>query len=123
MAINAQTGDFKVKGTNICGTGGESSKTVVQKNCTGISQNDLNASVKIFPNPVKEELTISITGNERLLDLTITDMNGKVLFTEKVTVSGGEFKRKLDVSGYAAGIYFFRLSAGERSYTEKVVVQ
>jgi hypothetical protein len=123
MGNDAQSGNVIVKGTNNCGTGTESAKAIMVKNCTGIGQNNLTSAVKIYPNPVKDELTININGNEKSLDLTITDMNGKILLSEKLNISGSEFRKQLDMSGFAQGIYFIRLTSGERSYSEKVVVQ
>ncbi len=123
MGANAQSGNILVKGINDCGMGTESSKALTVKNCTGIGENGLLSVVKIYPNPVKEELTINIAGSEKSLDLTVTDMNGKVVLTEKLTVSGNEFRKKLNMSGFSKGVYFVRLSNNERSFSEKVVVQ
>ncbi|MCX6277393.1 MAG: T9SS type A sorting domain-containing protein [Bacteroidetes bacterium] len=119
----AQSGNIIIKGTNDCGSGTESAKAISVHNCGGIGQKDLESVVKIYPNPVKEELTINIAGKEKSLDLTITDLNGKVLLSEKLNVSGSEFRKKLDMSRFSKGIYFIRLSVNERSYSEKVVVQ
>jgi hypothetical protein len=79
--------------------------------------------VKIYPNPVRDELTISISGNEKAVEMTITDINGKKLVSENVTITSNELIKKLDVSKFAKGIYFVRISSGERSYSEKLVIR
>jgi hypothetical protein len=123
MSNTAQSGNILVKGANECGSGTESAKALVVKNCTGIGQNDLAAVVRIYPNPVKDELTISINTNEKALDLAVTDIHGRVVVSEKLTLAGSDYKKKMDVSLFSRGVYFIRLSSGEKSYSEKVVVQ
>jgi hypothetical protein len=120
---SASSGNISVKGENTCGAGVESVKAVVVKNCTGISQNSLAANVTIFPNPVSGELTISIAGNESQIDLTITDAYGKTLYSERLSSLSPEFRKKIDMSSYAKGVYLIKLTNGKGVYSEKVVVQ
>jgi hypothetical protein len=123
LSGTAQSGNLSVKGTNACGSGTEVTKALVINNCAGIGENALNAQVKIYPNPVKDELTISISGNEKALEFSIADMNGRILYKESLEISGNETTKKLDVSSFAKGVYFVRLSAGDRKYTEKLVIR
>jgi hypothetical protein len=120
---SAVTGNLMVKGSNDCGYGTESSKPVKVNNCAGIGENGLNAVVKIYPNPAKDEVTVNINSNEKVLDLTLTDMNGKVVLTGDITLTGQETLKKLDVSRLAKGTYLLRLTSGERSYSEKLVIR
>jgi len=81
----AQSGNITVKGQNDCGDGTLSTKAVYVKDCTGIAQNDLDCRGADLPQPFRAELTISISGKERQLDLTITDISGKLVYSEKLT--------------------------------------
>ena len=119
----ALSGNLIVKGTNSCGSGMESVLALTVKNCDGIDQLDLASSVKIYPNPVKDELTISIRAGEKSLLLTITDLTGKSVYSETLATGGNEFTKKLDMTGFAKGVYFVRLSSGDRSYNEKLIVK
>ncbi len=119
----AQSGDISVKGTNSCGEGVASVLAVNVKNCAGIGQNDLASSVKIYPNPVKGQFTLEVNGKERQLLLTITGPSGQKVFSESLTGIPSAYSRKVDVSRFPAGVYLLRLSNGERSYTEKIVVK
>jgi hypothetical protein len=123
LSGTAQSGNLSVQGQNDCGTGTESVKALTVKNCTGIGQNNLEAMVRIFPNPVSGDLTIIISGKESQLDMTISDMNGKVQYSEKLSGISADFRKKLNMSGFAKGVYFLKLSNNERVYTEKVIVQ
>ena len=123
FSATAQSGNISVKGQNDCGDGAETVKFIKVNNCAGINSNKLESSVQIFPNPVREELTLNITGTERQLNLTIVDRTGKVQYTETLSNIPASFTKKLDMSKFAKGIYFVRLSHNERIYSEKVVVQ
>lgn len=62
----------------------------------------------VYPNPAKEELTISNSmGTD--IDFVFTDLNGKVLFSGK-TQNG---KYKLDVSNFPSGMYLLNLGNGK----------
>ena len=123
FSATSQSGNLSVVGNNTCGSGTQSSKAVVVKNCTGIGDKDLASSVKIFPNPVSNMLTVSISGKEQHLLLTLTSASGTVVYTERLSNIPADFSKKLDMSGYARGVYFLKLSEGTREYTEKVIVQ
>jgi hypothetical protein len=119
----SQSGNISVKGNNDCGDGTGSSMAVVVKNCTGIEQNSLESSVRIYPNPVRNELTLSINGREQQLGLTISNANGQVVYSEILENITADYKKKLNMSGFSKGVYFLKLSNNERVYTEKVIVQ
>ena len=72
-------------------------------NCLTIGTNELqNATISIFPNPAKDQLTIQRSGNSGKLPYTITDVFGK-------TIASGELSgdaTKVDVSNFSKGIYF-----------------
>ena len=119
----AVSGNLNVKGQNDCGDGTGAVKFIQVNNCTGINSNKLESAIQIFPNPVSEELTLNITGNERQLNLTIIDRTGRVQYTETLSDLPANYTRKLDMSKYAKGVYFVRLSHNDRVYSEKIVVQ
>jgi hypothetical protein len=121
---SASSGNISVHGVNDCGSGTESVKPVLVKNCAGgIGENNLNATVRIYPNPVSGEMTIAIAGRENALDLTLSDMTGKIIYSENLSAISSDFRKKLDMSGFARGVYFIKLSNNGRAFREKVIVQ
>jgi len=119
----ALSGEMTVFGRNDCGDGTPSSKSIVVNNCSGIGENNLNALIRIYPNPTNGFLNISIIGVEQQLDLTISDINGQVWYAETLENIPRELNKKIDISGLAKGLYFFRLSTKDRVFHEKIVVQ
>lgn len=120
---SAQSGDLKVKGTNDCGEGAEAVNYIKVNNCAGIGQNTLESQVQVYPNPVKGELTIMINGNDRQLSLSLIDATGKTVHSEKLDNVSANFSKKINMSGFPGGIYLLKISNGQRTYSEKIVVQ
>ncbi len=123
FSLTAQSGNISVKGSNDCGSGTESVKTLKVNNCAGINTSALESAVQIYPNPVSSELTVIINGTEHQLNLSITDIAGKVVYAEMLSGLPASFTKKLNMSAYTKGVYFVRLSHNDRVFSEKVIVQ
>ncbi|MDD4602386.1 MAG: T9SS type A sorting domain-containing protein [Bacteroidales bacterium] len=123
FSTTAQSGNLSVKGMNDCGEGIKFEKTIWVNNCSGIGENNLNASVLLYPNPVSNELTLRINGNENELFLSITDITGVVKYEEKLMNIPSNYIKKLSFSNYPKGIYFLKLANNNRVYNTKVIVQ
>lgn len=87
---------------------------------TGTNEHLLAQSVRIYPNPANEHVTITfdqkMQGNAQL---TIYDMLGKV----KYTTEPKSADTVIDTSEWARGVYFVRLSLNNIQVTRKVVVE
>lgn len=68
-----------------------------------------------YPNPVKHILKLSYS--EKLTDVIIYNIVGKQIFAKKLNAN----KEEIDMSGLADGIYFLKLSSGEKLKTIKVI--
>jgi hypothetical protein len=119
---SAVSGNIKVAGNNLCGTGVESSAFVFVTICTGISRNDFHSRIEIYPNPVHGILTVAIHGSEKQLLLNITDLRGYSLYNETLTDITTDYVKKIDVSKFAKGVYMIKLSNDSGVVTEKFVV-
>jgi hypothetical protein len=119
----ALSGNIMVAGTNMCGTGTESSAYVNVMICTGINGKQLNSMIRIYPNPVHDLLSLSIKGNEKQLRVLITDVSGHQLYEKMLTNLPADCERQIDVSGFAKGVYFIRLTNNSRVFTGKFMVE
>ncbi len=77
----------------------------------------------IYPNPVKDQLnlSISLSGKENIT-VSIYDLTGKLIF------SGAEngattFQKLINVSSWAQGVYWVKIQTGKGSFTEKLLVE
>jgi hypothetical protein len=122
FSLTAVTGDISVYGRNTCGNGTPGTKNLLVDDCSGINDNALNAAIRIYPNPADKELFIAVSGSEKQLNLLVTDVQGQVVYKETLTGITAGYTKRIDVSGFAKGIYFIKLSNSNRVFIDKVVV-
>jgi hypothetical protein len=80
-------------------------------------------TIRIFPNPVKNETTISYTlGKNSDVTLIIYDISGRTVKTMNQTnVSSGENKTKIEVGGLPAGTYTIQMKSKENNAYGKLI--
>jgi hypothetical protein len=68
-----------------------------------------NSNFLVYPNPAKTNTTIAFNATGKCV-IKITDVLGKTIQTKTITAVNGRNTMQLDVSKYAAGVYFVTLS-------------
>ena len=83
---------------------------------TGIDPVGINRSIKVYPNPVKNELIIESEGNTEKTEFVIVIMSGQLIYTgylfEKVVIP---------TTGYSPGLYLIKLRSGKIIEFKKIV--
>ena len=69
------------------------------------AENDLDG-IKVYPNPVENELTI-FTDNNEIFGITLFGMNGQRVF--KQNVASTQLEHTIDLSYLSKGVYILRL--------------
>ncbi|MEM9022394.1 MAG: T9SS type A sorting domain-containing protein, partial [Bacteroidota bacterium] len=83
-----------------------------------------NIDVRYFPNPTNGLLNIEINGLENEeTELAVLNLHGQVLLQEHLGALPSNFRKSIDLSGQAQGIYFIRLKTATRSQVDRVAVQ
>jgi hypothetical protein len=82
-----------------------------------INENELNASVNVFPNPAVEEFTVTVDGNEAT-GITVVDLTGKVVYSSSVngTIT-------VNTSNFAAGMYTVNVETTAGIASKKLIVR
>jgi hypothetical protein len=75
------------------------------------------SNIRIAPNPVTDVLTIDMA-DQTITDLSITDISGKVIYTQPATQSG---MVRISTSNWHTGIYLCRAQCGTQWLVWKVV--
>jgi hypothetical protein len=77
----------------------------------------------IYPNPARNIITLQagIAADEKVV-LQVLDIQGKVIFTERITSENKLFQKQFDLSYVNPGVYFFRIHARDAAFTQKLVV-
>ncbi|WP_052461100.1 T9SS type A sorting domain-containing protein [Psychroserpens mesophilus] len=91
--------------------------TTVAEDNLSIDEFTSNSSVKLFPNPVKDVLTISSKVNLR--SISIADVNGRIL--ETIAIVGNQVENSIDIKHLSKGVYFVTVKTDKGSSTEKMI--
>ena len=84
---------------------------------TGISQTEAAKFITVFPNPATDIVNITLVPTLKAESLEVIDISGKTIFS--VPVSPNELEFKINVSGYAKGMYLIRVG----HFTQKLLVK
>ncbi len=89
----------------------------------GINDNTGFNSVSVSPNPVAagSELAVEVTGSTKNMEINVTDLNGKVVSTTKVTDLNGTQTVNIPMN-VAKGCYIVNAVQGTNKSTHRVVV-
>jgi hypothetical protein len=122
LATNT-TYHFRAKGANAAGTNYGADLTFTTSGGVGISDNDgLRMSIYPVPNQGKFQLKLGqAEGNA--CELEVCSINGKRIWTRKVTSLNGTLDLMIDLGNVPSGLYTLKVVTGGRSLTEKFVVQ
>jgi hypothetical protein len=91
----------------------------------GISDNSSTVfGVTLTPNPSNGIFNLVIQGVRNTeARITISDLTGKEIYSEKGTSPTNSLTREINMSGYPKGIYFVKVRTGQQSSTKKLVLQ
>jgi hypothetical protein len=87
-----------------------------------------NAELRMFPNPNRGDvLTFSLSAIEEgvnTVTVDIYDLTGKRMSARTIAVSDGNVNTNIALNGeLAAGMYLVNITAGDKTYTERLVIQ
>jgi len=75
--------------------------------------------VKLFPNPAADQITISTADNDRILELSLVNNLGAVVYQDAQAFTG---KRSVSLAPFASGLYILRIRTGSGNFTQKVQI-
>ena len=79
-----------------------------------------NDGIKIYPNPAANNLTISFGSSNKKVDVTITDITGKIIYT---TTASETQKIEVITEDFKEGIYVVQIQSADFIATKKLVVE
>ena len=90
-------------------------------NGTGMKEIDIQKSLRAYPNPAVSSVNIDFAAPNNHSYLVVKNLTGKEMFRTPIGTSG---KMRLDISQYAAGVYFYGVeSDGKMLCTKKLLVK
>jgi len=88
------------------------------KTSTGVGEVTAS-SIQVYPNPAKDEITISYNGYAMISEVTITTTEGNVVRTLKLNGPS----TTINISDLSAGVYFIQFNTESGNKFTKLVVQ
>jgi extracellular elastinolytic metalloproteinase len=87
----------------------------------GIDDETLNDVISIYPNPARDVITLTNTGNQTITQISISDMNGRVI--QMISNNNNTPSRQINIENYASGIYFVRIQTATASVVKRIIKQ
>ena len=79
-------------------------------------------TVSVYPNPTSEAFIIEMPSAKDKVSIIISDLLGKVIETRSIDTNNG-IKEKFEVKNFVPGTYLIKISSGDKTYREKVLVR
>jgi hypothetical protein len=96
--------------------------TFTTPTAVGIDEVVSGFAFSIYPNPTSDATTITVSGVDGKVQITVLDMNGREVSSETI-VCDGDCVKEMRVEGLAQGAYFVRITSNEVSVVRKLVVR
>ncbi len=121
-----EEGIYKIKALTVSDSNTLSSTTtlhVVNRGVTSISnQNNKNAGIEIYPNPVTDNMLIRIEDVDEAAIITIADLNGREFYSGKRPINtNGIIETDLSGLSLESGIYIVKVSTESGVRISKVI--
>jgi len=96
----------------------------VNQTTTNTQRMALNEPISVYPNPNNGTFTIAFSQEEKVkTSIEIVDVQGKVVFKEKLGSFSGAYKKELDLKKYGVGVYIVNVQQGDEVSARKVIVE
>jgi hypothetical protein len=78
----------------------------------------------VFPNPTDGHFQLQINPFVKgRLSFTLTDINGKLLYSEDINEINGQSLVDVDASNLKTGLYFVNLTFDNNTYTKRISIE
>lgn len=85
---------------------------------------ETDLTVDIYPNPSDGYINVSFPLNGiRKNEISINDLNGKVMIKETIESSTGQYTRQFDLNFFEKGIYLLNIKQGKKMITKKIIIE
>ncbi|MBK7231016.1 MAG: PDZ domain-containing protein [Saprospiraceae bacterium] len=91
------------------------------------SQNESTESLEISylsgtPNPNQGQLRISYSGEKGPIQVSVIDLNGKEIYSEKVADFSGKYEKEINLEN-AKGTVILKITQGSKMLKEKIIIE
>jgi hypothetical protein len=111
--------------TDSLGCSATDSATVIVDACTGVAENVFNGSIfTVYPNPNNGFFNLALTNaNYAELSIQVYTVLGQVVYSDMASNVTGDVIRPIDLTNFANGAYYVKVTTGTATQTIKVMKQ
>lgn len=122
----ATLGAHNLTATATDSNNGQATSSVVTINGLTVGISELNATaplVKVFPSPTKDLFQLQITNAKQNSNCSysIEDVTGNRLVQKNLNIALGDYAERVNIAGFANGIYFVKVATDGFTSTQKIV--
>ena len=89
---------------------------------SGVHEVVTSGNIATWPNPAVDELNVAVVSDmQGLVTVTMTDLDGRTVKTERTSLGGGRSQLRLTTSGLNAGMYMLRITDGNTNLSQRFV--
>ena len=129
---NVSGGNFSpvTEGTNTVyyvyssnGCADTASATIKVDVCEGI--NELaNGSLQLYPNPNAGRFNLTVEGTTaNNFNIDVVNVSGQKIYSVNTENTGNNYSRQFDLSFLSGGVYFVKLTSGNQTLVQKMIIQ
>ena len=82
-----------------------------------------NNILNVFPNPAGNNVTVTFNASDNNSFISIIDITGKEVLTRNINQGKGLTQERFNVVDLKQGIYFIRITSGNKTSTEKLIIK
>ncbi|MFT5863816.1 MAG: hypothetical protein ACI828_002484, partial [Flavobacteriales bacterium] len=120
IATNLKTSEYRFKASR----GMQSNRFIlvfeVPENL-GVDSLDAASTLRLYPNPAKDQLTILYSGTQTLNTMTIMTIEGQVV--KQISLANFDQERTLNVSDLSIGIYLVEITSNTGRIVKKLILK
>lgn len=88
------------------------------------NQNSLSGGVQLYPSPARDIFTVELNlKSTQRISIELTDLTGKAVICNYLTVNSGKTKHVLNISMLSKGVYILKVAGESGSELKKVVIE
>lgn len=88
-----------------------------EENLLNVAEVVTEATFSVYPNPAKDVINVSNTMNLVVNSIVLTDLNGRVVKSQKVNAMDAQ----VSISDLATGVYMMNVNTDQGSVTKKII--
>lgn len=126
---DANTGTIPPAGTNIWGHGKVNAYKALKHMAAAVTVNNTLApnpmDCLLYPNPSHGsfDIVFNNTGAEKAIDVSVTDVTGRLIFTQTISVTKGYNTAHISLNNMPSGLYLTKIACGNKYNLIKTMVE